>query len=137
MRDRRTLLILAGAVAICGVAASPLGDQGFPLIVLLGPLATGAAAARRRRSWRPAAACWGLSGLLMLVVDWIVTGEDEMEELVLAALMAGLTALGAQLGRLGRRSLSVGAVLALAAVGVGEPHVAVADIDEAGGPRIA
>jgi len=101
--SRNAALVVAGAVAVLAISASPAGDQGFPLIVLLGPVLTGAIAARRRVSWRPVAAAWALSGVLMLAVDWALNGEDELFHLLLAALMAALTALGAAIGRTMRR----------------------------------
>ncbi len=104
---RTALTVIAGAGAILGLTASPVGDQGTPLIVLLGPVITGAIAARRRRPWTPVAAAWALSGVLMLVLDWILNGEDQLFHAVLAALMAALTALGAAIGRLGRHRTTV------------------------------
>jgi hypothetical protein len=103
--SRTPLAVFAGAVAILAVAASPIGDQGwgFPLVILAGPVITGAVAVRRGRSWKPVAAAWALSGLLMLVTDWAVNDEDQLFHLILAGLMAALTALGAALGRVARR----------------------------------
>ncbi len=104
---RTALAVIAGAVAILGVTASPAGDEGTPLIVLLGPIVTGAIAARLRRPWTPVAAAWALSGFLMLVLDWILNGEDQIFHVVLAAVMAALTALGAALGGFRRHRAAV------------------------------
>jgi len=96
---RTTLAVIAGALAILVLTASPLGDQGTPLIVLVGPIITGAIAGRRRMPWKPGAAAGALSGAIMLVLDWAINGEDQLFHLVLAVVMAALTALGAALGR--------------------------------------
>jgi hypothetical protein len=98
---RSTVAVITGAAAILALAVSPIGDQGFgfPAIVLLGPVITGAVAACRHRAWQPVAAAWGLSGVLMLVTDWAINNEDQIFHVVLAVLMMALTALGAAIGR--------------------------------------
>src|SRR4051794_28158653 len=97
---RRTLWVIAGAVLIQALALTPVvGDTYFVAIVVLGPPITGAAAVALGRPWRPVAAAWALAGLVMLVVDWVVNGEDQLFHLLLAVLMAGLAALGAQVAR--------------------------------------
>ncbi len=72
-------------------------------LVLLGPPATGVAAARLGWAWRWAAAPWAACGLAMLVVDQVATGEDAAFHAVLTSLMVGLVAAGARLGRRRRR----------------------------------
>jgi hypothetical protein len=103
--SRTTAGVVAGALLILAVGASPIGDSapGFFLLILIAPPVSGLVAAARGRAWTPVAATWALSGLLMLVTDWVVNGEDQLFHLVLAAWMAGLVALGAAAGRRLRR----------------------------------
>ena len=105
--SRRTAVsVTAGAILILAVAASPIGGEAFPLIALIGPIITGAIASLTRRPWRPVAAAWALAALLMLVIDWILNGEDQIFHVVLAVAMATLTALGAALARVTRNRRS-------------------------------
>lgn len=96
--------LLAGAAAINALVFSPLGDQGFFGIVLLGPVLTGLIAGLARRDARVVAATWAFCGLFWLVLDWAVHQEDVAFHAVLALLMAGLTGLGAAIGRAARRA---------------------------------
>jgi hypothetical protein len=94
----RVAFVVGGAAAINALVFSPLGDQGFFAIALLGPILSGFAAAISARDVRLVAAAWALSGLFWLVFDWAVNQEDVAFHLVLTVLMAGLTALGGKLG---------------------------------------
>ena len=96
---RNAAFVVAGALIINALVFSPLGDEWFFAIALLGPLATGLAAAARRHNWHLVAAAWALSGTFWLVIDWIVNNEDQIFHIVLAVLMVALTALGAGIGR--------------------------------------
>jgi apolipoprotein N-acyltransferase len=98
---RRAALVVLGAITINVLVFSPLGDQGFPAMVLVGPPATGLVAVLRRWDVRLVAAAWVLSGLFWLVFDWIVNDEDQLFHLVLTVLMAALTFLGAAIAGLG------------------------------------
>jgi hypothetical protein len=100
---KRSGVVLAGAAAINALVFSPLGDEGFLAIALLGPIATGLAVGIAQGDVRLAAAAWAVSGLFWLVVDWIVNGEDVAFHAVLAVVMATLVALGAGIGRGARR----------------------------------
>jgi ABC-type iron transport system FetAB permease component len=96
---KRSGLVLAGVAAINALALSPLGDQGFFAIALLGPIATGIAVGLARGDARLAAAAWAATGVSWLVFDWIVNQEDVAFHAILALVMAGLVALGALIGR--------------------------------------
>jgi hypothetical protein len=100
---RRSALILAGAAIINALVFSPLGDEGFIAIALLGPIATGMVAGIARGGVRLAASAWAVSGLFWLVGDWIVNREDVAFHAGLTVVMAGLVALGAGIGRLAQR----------------------------------
>jgi hypothetical protein len=96
---KRCGMLLAGVAAINALVFSPLGDEWFFAIVLLGPLATGIVLGVRRGDTRLAAAAWAASGLLWLVLDWIINREDVAFHAVLSVVMAGLVALGARIAR--------------------------------------
>jgi hypothetical protein len=100
---RQVALAAAGLAVINALAFSPLGDQGFFAIALLGPLLTGAAVAVRRGDRRLAALTWFATGLVWLVTDWIVNREDVLFHLVLAFVMWGLVRLGAKIAGAGPR----------------------------------
>jgi hypothetical protein len=100
---KRSGLVLAGVAAINALVFSPLGDQGFIAIALLGPIATGIAVGLARGDVRLAAAAWAATGVSWLVGDWIVNNEDVAFHAVLALVMAGLVALGALIGQAVRR----------------------------------
>ncbi len=95
----RLALVAACAAALLGLLLATDATVLPVAIVLLGPLVTGVAAARRGWSWRWAAAPWGTTGLAMLVVDQLVTGQDAAFHAVLTALMVSLVAAGARLAR--------------------------------------
>ena len=100
---KRLAIGLAGAAAINAIVFSPLGDEGFFAIALLGPIATGIVVGLMRGDTRLAAATWAATGLFWLVLDWIINHEDVAFHAVLALVMAGLVALGAGFGRAARR----------------------------------
>ena len=95
LTSRRALGILAGIAAINAVTFTPLGDEGFFAIVLLGPLLTGIVFGLRDGDVPAAALAWALTGCFWLVLDWAVHDEDQLFHLVLAFVMAGLVALSA------------------------------------------
>ena len=96
---RNAALVVVGALIINALVFSPLGDEGFVAIALLGPLVTGFVAGARDQTWRLVAAAWALSGTCWLIGDWIINNEDQIFHIVLAVLMVALTALGAGIGR--------------------------------------
>jgi hypothetical protein len=100
---KRLAIGLAGAAAINAIVFSPLGDEGFFAIALLGPIGTGIVIGLMRGDTRLAAATWAATGLFWLVLDWIVNHEDVAFHAVFALVMAGLVALGASLGRAAHR----------------------------------
>jgi hypothetical protein len=101
---KRLGALLAGAAVVNALVFSPLGDEWFFAIVLLGPIAHGIAVGVRHGDTRLAAATWAACGLFWLVLDWIINREDVAFHAVLALVMAGLVALGAGIGRTARRS---------------------------------
>jgi len=100
---KRLAIGLAGAAAINAIVFSPLGDEWFFAIVLLGPIATGIVVGARHGDMPLAAATWATSGLCWLVLDEIINHEDVVFHAVLALVMAGLVALGASIVRAARR----------------------------------
>jgi hypothetical protein len=100
---KRSGILLAGVAAINAIVFSPLGDESFFAIVLLGPIATGIMVGVRHGDTRLAAATWAASGLFWLVLDWIINHEDVAFHAVLALVMAALVALGAAIVRAARR----------------------------------
>jgi hypothetical protein len=103
---KRSGMVLAGIAAINAIVFSPLGDEWFFAIVLLGPMAHGIAVGVRHGDTRLAAATWAASGLCWLVLDWIINQEDVAFHAVLALVMAGLVATGAGIVRAARRIAS-------------------------------
>ena len=100
---KRLAIGLAGAAAINAIVFSPLGDEGFFAIALLGPIATGIVVGLMRGDTRLAAATWAATGLFWLVLDWIIHQEDVAFHAVLALVMASLVALGAGFAHAARR----------------------------------
>jgi hypothetical protein len=100
---KRCGLLLAGVAAINAIVFSPLGDEWFFAIVLLGPIATGIMVGGRHGDTRLAAATWAASGLFWLVLDWIINQEDVAFHAVLALVMAGLVTLGTAIVRAAHR----------------------------------
>jgi hypothetical protein len=101
---KRCGMLLAGVAAINALVFSPLGDEWFFAIVLLGPIATGIMVGLRHGDTGLAAATWATSGLVWLMLDWIINQEDVAFHAVLALVMAGLVALGAAIIRAARRT---------------------------------
>jgi hypothetical protein len=100
---KRLAIGLAGAAAINAIVFSPLGDDWFFAIALLGPIGCGIVVGLMRGDTRLAAATWAATGLFWLVLDWIIHQEDVAFHAVLNLVMAGLVALGAGFGRAARR----------------------------------
>jgi hypothetical protein len=100
---KRCGTLLAGVAAINAIVFSPLGDEWFFAIALLGPIATGLVVSVRRGDTYLAATTWATCGLLWLVLDWIINQEDVAFHAVLAAVMAALVALGTGIVRIARR----------------------------------
>jgi hypothetical protein len=100
---KRCGTLLAGVAAINAIVFSPLGDEWFFAIALLGPIATGIVVGLRRGDTQLAATTWAACGLLWLVLDWIIHQEDVAFHAVLALVMAGFVALGAGIVRGARR----------------------------------
>jgi hypothetical protein len=94
--------VAAGVALQALVLTPPVNDGGvlYPIIVLLGPLASGVIAGRK---WRPVAATWALFATIMFVDDFLLGTGNQGFHLVLGVLMVGLCALGAAAGRLARR----------------------------------
>ena len=92
--------IALGALAVVAVGTlveiGPGQDVSWPLFMLGGPLLTGLVLGAR---WRIGAAAWFVAGMIALVGDWIVNHEDVLFHAVVAALFAGLVALGGVLRR--------------------------------------
>jgi hypothetical protein len=99
---KRLAIGLAGVAAINAIVFSPLGDEGFFAIALLGPIATGIVVGLMRGDTPLAAATWAATGLTWLVLDWIIHHEDVAFHAVSALVMAGLVALGASLAHAAR-----------------------------------
>jgi len=100
---KRCGTLLAGAAAINAIIFTPLGDEWYFAIMLLGPIATGIVVGAWHGDTRLAAATWAACGLLTLVLDWIINQEDVAFHAVLALVMAGLVGLGAGIARAARR----------------------------------
>jgi hypothetical protein len=92
---KRCGMLLAGVAAINAIVFSPLGDEGFIAIVLVGPIVTGIVVGMRHGDTRLAAATWAVSGLCWLVLDWVINQEDVIFHAASAVVMAGLVMLGA------------------------------------------
>ena len=103
---KRLGVLLAGIAVVNALVFSPLGDEWFFAIVLLGPIAHGIAVGVRQGDTRLAAATWAACGLLWLVLDWIINHEDVAFHAVLALIMAGLVALGTAIVGAARRIAS-------------------------------
>lgn len=82
--------------AVVGQLVGLLGwiDPLFIPLALAGPLVVGAVAAARRVPVVVVAVLWFSAGLNMMVMDWLITGEDVVFHLVLGVVMAALAALG-------------------------------------------
>jgi hypothetical protein len=87
-----------------GVAAIAIGalawiDPLFVPLVTLGPLMSGAVAGAKGVEPRTAALPWFAGGLLMLLSDLVINGEDVLFHLVLAIFAASVAAGAAWAGR--------------------------------------
>jgi hypothetical protein len=100
---KRSGMLLAGLAAINAIVFSPLGDEWFFAIALLGPIATGIVVGLRHGDTPLAATTWAACGLFWLVLDWAINQEDVVFHAVLALVMTGLAALGAGAVRAARR----------------------------------
>jgi hypothetical protein len=67
-------------------------DPLFLPLVVIGPLLVGAIAGAKRLSRTAVATMWFLSGIGMLVGDWVANHEDQVFHLALGFVMAGLAA---------------------------------------------
>jgi hypothetical protein len=98
--NRRTLTVIAAAIAIAALAWI---DPLFVPLVTLGPLVAGFAAGLYGIDVRSAALPWLAGGLLLLVSDLVINGEDVLFHAVVAlftaALASGTAALGGALRR--------------------------------------
>ena len=86
-------------IALAAVVGQLVGLLGYvdPLYIVLvlgGPLVTGAVAAARRIPLVLVAVLWVSAGLNMAWMDWVVAREDVVYHLVLSVVMALLAAAG-------------------------------------------
>jgi hypothetical protein len=99
----RAITVTLAAIAIGALAW--IGPLFFPLVTL-GPLVAGLAAGALGVDARTAALPWFLGGLLMLVGDLLINGEDVLFHAIVtiftAAVAAGAAALGRRLRRVRR-----------------------------------
>ena len=100
---KRLAIGLASVAAINAIVFSPLGDEGFFVIALFGPIASGIVVGMMRGDTRLAAAIWAATGLTWLVFDWIINQEDVAFHALSALVMASLVALGAGFAHAVRR----------------------------------
>jgi hypothetical protein len=98
--NRRTITVIAAAIAIAALAWI---DPLFVPLVTLGPLLAGFAAGAAGADVRTAAMLWLLGGLLMLVSDLVINGEDVLFHALVALFTAGVAAGTAALGGMLRR----------------------------------
>jgi hypothetical protein len=97
----RAITVIVAAIAIGALAWI---DPLFIPLVTLGPLVAGFAAGAMGVDARTAALPWFLGGLLMLVSDLVINGEDVLFHAVLAVFAATLAAGAAALARRFRRA---------------------------------
>jgi hypothetical protein len=97
---RTHLIVVVTAVAL---AAAAWIDPLYVPLVLLGPLLTGLVAGARGSGWRIPALTWVIAGVLVLVGDAVVNGEDVAFHAGVTVLTVALVGLGAAAGRLARR----------------------------------
>ena len=96
----RAITVTLAAVAIGALAWI---DPLFVPLVTLGPLVAGLAAGALGVDARTAALPWFLGGMLMLVSDLVINGEDVLFHAILAIFTAAVAAGAAVLGRRLRR----------------------------------
>ena len=103
--NTRAITVTLAALAIGALAWI---DPLFIPLVTIGPLGAGLAAGALGVDARTAALPWFLGGLLMLVSDLVINGEDvlfhAMVAIFTAAVAAGAAALGRRLRRFRRAS---------------------------------
>lgn len=85
------------------IAALAWVDSVYIPMILLGPLLTGLVIGLRGAAWRPAAAAWAIAGLLTLVVDLAINGEDVAFHAVVTVLTVALLRAAAAAGGLAHR----------------------------------
>lgn len=85
------------------IAALAWVDPVYIPMILLGPLLTGLVVGLRGAAWRPAAAAWGIAGLVTLVVDLAINGEDVAFHAVVTVVTVVLLRAAAALGSLAHR----------------------------------
>ena len=99
--------IITVSLAAIAIGALAWIDPLFIPLVTLGPLVSGVIAGAMGVEARTAALPWLFGGLLMLLSDLVINGEDvvfhALLALVTAAIAAGAAALGRRLWR-GRRA---------------------------------
>ena len=84
------------AAVLLGQLVGLLGyvDPLFVVLVLAGPLVTGALAAASRVPLLPSVLLWVSAGMNMTVLDWVISREDVAFHLGLTVVMALLDAVG-------------------------------------------
>jgi hypothetical protein len=98
--SNRAITISLAAIAIGALAWI---DPLFLPLVTLGPLVAGFAVGALGSDVRAAALPWFLGGLLMLVGDLVINGEDVLFHMVLAVFAGSVAAGAAAIGRRARR----------------------------------
>lgn len=96
MPDQRSLQVVAAALVLAALAWV---DPIYLLLITLGPIVAGVVAGARGVEPRLVAATWFLAGLLVLVTDLVVNGEDVAFHAVVAVFTAALGAAAAAVGR--------------------------------------
>ena len=97
----RAITVSLAAIAIGALAWI---DPLFIPLVTLGPLVAGLTAGAMGVDARTAGLPWFLGGMIMLVSDLVINGEDVLFHAVLAVFAAVVAAGAAALGRRVRRS---------------------------------
>lgn len=85
------------------IAALSWVDPLYLVLILFGPLLTGLVVGLRGAAWRPAAAAWGIAGLVTLVADLAINGEDAAFHAAATVITIALLRAGAALGSLAHR----------------------------------
>ena len=99
--------LLVSLVAGLLIGALAWIDPLFVPLVLAGPIVSGVVCATRAVAFRWPATAWALSGVVMVVSDWMVNNEDQVFHAVLTVVMVALAGLGWWVARvLGRRRVA-------------------------------